>query len=105
MGCARCWDVFLGMLDNARRRIRVEGKCRGQWVAGDGSGMMHDRIISEGQARQIRRNDLRQLAMEKHAAELKDATGEHRAEILARIEREIEEELRGRRNWWGFLIH
>jgi hypothetical protein len=53
-------------------------------------------IISHGEALQILRNDLRRLALEKQAAELKKATPERRLEIMARIDRDIQKELRKR---------
>ena len=57
---------------------------------------MSQSIISNSQARQILKNDLRRLALQKHAAELKDATPERRSEIMAQIDREIQKELRKR---------
>jgi hypothetical protein len=69
--------------------------------------MTHRSIISDGQARQILRNDLRRLALEKHAADLNNATPERRAEIIAEIDRDIDTELRARARKIdpGFLIH
>jgi hypothetical protein len=69
--------------------------------------MTHRSIISDGQARQILRNDLRRLALEKHAADLNNATPERRAEIMAEIDRDIDKELRARARKIdpGFLIH
>ena len=58
--------------------------------------MTNRSIISQGEALQILKNDLRKLALEKHATELKNATPERRSEILARIDRDIHEELRKR---------
>jgi len=55
--------------------------------------MMNGRIISESEALQILRNDLRSRAFEKHAAQLNKATSQKRAEIIARIDREVQEEL------------
>jgi len=46
--------------------------------------MMNDRIISEGEALEILKNELRKVALKKHAAELRDATTEKRTEILSR---------------------
>ena len=57
---------------------------------------MSHSIISRGEAMQILRNDLRRLALAQHSAELNDATPERKAEILAQIERDIEEELQSR---------
>ncbi len=53
-------------------------------------------IISRAESLQILRNGLRRLALEKHAAELKEATAERRDEILAQIEKDIEKEVRRR---------
>lgn len=58
--------------------------------------MMSHSIISDAQALQILQNDLRKRALERHAAELKDATPERRSEISAEIEREIQKQLRKR---------
>ncbi len=58
--------------------------------------MMHDRIISEDEALQILKNDLRKLALEKHAVELSNSTVERRAEIMVQIDRDLQEELRRR---------
>lgn len=75
-------------------------------------GILHDSImshsiISDGEALQILKNDLRRLALEKHAAELNDASPERRPEIMAQIDREIEKELRKRstRIDPGTLLH
>ena len=54
---------------------------------------MNHSSISEDQALQILKNDLRKLALEKHAAELEHATPEKRAAIMAQIERDIQTEL------------
>jgi Skp family chaperone for outer membrane proteins len=59
--------------------------------------MMKDRIISEDQALQILKNDLRKQALERYAPELKSATEQRRAEIMAQIDREIQEAVRRRR--------
>ena len=53
-------------------------------------------IISRGEALQILKNDLRKRALEKHAAELKDAGPDQRQEILQAIERDMEKEVRWR---------
>jgi hypothetical protein len=55
-------------------------------------------IISRAESLQILRNDLRKAALEKRAGELKDATVEKRATILAEIDRDIEKKTR-RRAW------
>jgi hypothetical protein len=49
-------------------------------------------IISRAESLQILKNDLRKVALAKHAAELKEACAERREEILAQIEREIQKE-------------
>lgn len=59
--------------------------------------MAKQSIISRGEALQILKNDLRKLALEKHAAELNNATPQRRSEIMAQIDREIRKELRRRR--------
>ncbi|MHB8523824.1 MAG: hypothetical protein ACYDH9_24135 [Limisphaerales bacterium] len=56
--------------------------------------MKHGTIISRGESLQILKNDLRKIALEKHAAELKSATGEQRQEIMKRIDRDIQNEVR-----------
>ena len=53
-------------------------------------------IISRAESLQILKNDLRKAALEKHAAELAQATAEDRQKMLAQIDRDIEEELRRR---------
>jgi hypothetical protein len=58
--------------------------------------MINQSIISDDQALQILKNDLRKRALEQHAAELNDATPERRREIMAEIDRNIQEELRKR---------
>ncbi len=58
-------------------------------------------IISDSQALQIHKNDLRRLALAKHAAELKDAAPERRSEIMAQIDRDIEKEL----GKWSIRTH
>ncbi len=64
-------------------------------------------IISDREALQIFANDLRRSALEKHAAELNNATAERKAEILAQIERDIQKEMRQRSSkvHQGFLLH
>jgi hypothetical protein len=68
---------------------------------------MSHSIISDSEALQILKNDLRRLALEKRAAELKDASLERRAEIMAQIDRDIQKELRKRsmRIDSGTLLH
>ncbi len=68
---------------------------------------MSHSIISDSEARQILKNELRRLALEKHAAELKDASPVRRAEIMAQIDRDIQMELRkrSRRVDPGPLLH
>jgi hypothetical protein len=53
-------------------------------------------INSRAQSLQILKHDLCKLALEKHAAELKDASAEKRDEILAQIDRDIQKEMRRR---------
>ena len=53
-------------------------------------------IISSAQSLQILKNDLRRAALERRAAELKDATPEEREVILAEIERDVRDEVRSR---------
>ncbi len=57
---------------------------------------MRHSIISDGEALQILKNDLRRRALEARADELKDATPERRAEVLAQIDRDIQKQLRNR---------
>ena len=68
---------------------------------------MSHSIISDGEALQILKNDLRRLALEKYAAKLKSASPEKRAEITAQIDRDIQKELRKRsmRIDPGTLLH
>src|ERR1035438_7613734 len=68
---------------------------------------MSHSIISDSQALEILKNDLRRLTLEKHAAELNDATPERRSEIMAQIDRNIRKELRKRsiRIDPGTLLH
>jgi hypothetical protein len=56
--------------------------------------MNHAGIISRAESLRIVKNDLRKAALEKHAAELANATAEDREKLLAQINQEIEEELR-----------
>jgi hypothetical protein len=58
--------------------------------------MIKQSIISDDQALQILKNDLRKRALEQCATELNNAAPEWRAEILAKIERDIQKELRKR---------
>jgi hypothetical protein len=69
--------------------------------------MTHGSIISEGEALQILKNDLRRLALQKHAAELNSATAERRAEVMAQIDRDIQKDIRQRtrRIDPGTLLH
>ena len=53
-------------------------------------------IISRAESLQILKNDLRKLALEKHAAELREASTERRGEILAQIEKDVQKEVRRR---------
>jgi hypothetical protein len=59
--------------------------------------MTSQSIISDAEARQILKNELRKLALQKYAAELDKATPERKSEILAQMERDIEKEVRKRR--------
>jgi len=69
--------------------------------------MINQSIISDDQALQILKNDLRKRALGQRAAELSNATPERRAEILAEIDRDIQKELRkrARRIDPGTLLH
>jgi hypothetical protein len=58
--------------------------------------MNHGAIISDAEALQILKNDLRKLALEKHAAELNNAAPKRRAEMMTQIERDIQKEMRQR---------
>jgi len=53
-------------------------------------------IISRTESLQILKNDLLKRALEKHAAELREASVERRDEILAQIEKDVEKEVRQR---------
>ena len=53
-------------------------------------------IISRVESLQILKNDLRKLALEKNAAELREARTERRGEMLAQIERDVQKEVRRR---------
>ena len=68
---------------------------------------MSHSIISDSEALQILKNDLRRFALEKLAAELNNATPERRLEIIAQIDRDIQKELRTRsvRIDPGTLLH
>lgn len=69
--------------------------------------MNHGSIISDAEALQILKNDLRRVALEKHAAELNNATPERTSEIMAQIEEDIEKEIRqrARKIYPGTLLH
>ena len=58
--------------------------------------MMPGAIISRAESLQILKNDLRKRALEKNAAELREASTERRDEILAQIEKDIQKEVRRR---------
>ena len=65
-------------------------------------------IISRTESLQILKNDLLKRALEKHAAELKEAGTERRGEILAQIEKDVQKEVRRREKTSEidtFLIH
>ena len=66
--------------------------------------MKHGSIISETEALQILKNDLRKLALQKHAAELNNATPERRTEIMAQIDRDIQSQLRQHTRSPGYLL-
>jgi hypothetical protein len=53
-------------------------------------------IISRAESLHILKNDLRKLALEKNAAELREASSERRSEILAQIEKDVQKEVRRR---------
>jgi hypothetical protein len=53
-------------------------------------------IISRAESLQILKNDLRKLALEKQAAELREARTERHGEILAQIEKDVQKEVRRR---------
>jgi hypothetical protein len=50
-------------------------------------------IISRTESLQILKNDLCQLALEKKAAELREASTERRGQILAQIEKDVQKEV------------
>ncbi len=58
--------------------------------------MKSNRIISQAEALQILRNDLRRTALKHRTSELDGVTPEKRATILAEIEREVEQEIQRR---------
>lgn len=57
---------------------------------------MNQPIISDAEARQILRNDLRKVELQKRAGVLNNATPEKRSEIMAQVEKDVEEELKKR---------
>ena len=57
---------------------------------------------NRAEALQILENDLLRLARERHAPQLQTATPEKRKELMAQIEREVQEELRRRRLKRGY---
>ena len=59
--------------------------------------MNYGGIISKAESLQILKNELRKAALERRAAELAKSTVEVRQEIMAQIDRDIEEELQQRR--------
>ena len=63
--------------------------------------MKPEPIISRAESLQILKNDLRKIALEERAAELKDARAEKRETILAEIERDIRKEVRRRAMTFG----
>jgi len=69
--------------------------------------MTNRSIISDGEVLQILKNDLRRLGLEKHAAELNNATPERRAEIMEQIDRDIQNGMqqRARRIDPATLLH
>lgn len=66
--------------------------------------MTHRSIISESEALQILRNDLRRRALEGRAADLNLASKERRAEILAQIEQDVANEIRKRARRAGWTV-
>ncbi len=61
--------------------------------------MNNHSIISDEEALQILKNDLRRKVSQDRAPELKDATPERKTEIMAEIDRHVEEQLRSRPPW------
>jgi hypothetical protein len=53
-------------------------------------------IISRAESLQILKNDLLKLALEKKAAELREASTERRGEIRTQIEKDVQKEVRRR---------
>jgi hypothetical protein len=51
------------------------------------------KIISHGESKQILRNLYKKAAMEKYAEELRRARAEERIKLLARIDREVEQQV------------
>jgi hypothetical protein len=76
-------------------RLRCTGR-RFRIIELEKHSMRPQSIISQREALEILRNDLRRAALEKRTAELKDATPGRREEIAAQIERETAKELRKR---------
>jgi hypothetical protein len=58
--------------------------------------MRHGNIISRAESLRILENDLRRAALERRAADLKEASPEKREEIRAQIDQDIRAELRRR---------
>ena len=94
-----CWRrrrggaLFAHRTRLARRAApRVTGGARQDWSM---------RIISNSQARQILKNDLKRRAVERQAAQLQSADPEERQALMAKIDHDVEKEMRSRR--WGHL--
>ena len=89
-----CWwrrrggALFAHRTRLARRAApRVTGRAGQDWSM---------RIISNSEARQILKNDLKRRAVERHAAQLQSADREEGQRIMAKIDRDVEKELRSR---------
>jgi hypothetical protein len=67
--------------------------------------MRHGNIISRAESLRILGNDLRRAALERRAADLKEASPERRQEILAEIDRDVLKELRRPRFEPHALLH
>ncbi len=69
--------------------------------------MINKSIISDDEALQILKNDLRRRALEQRAAELNEATPERRSQIVAEIDLDIQKQIRKRvaRIGRGTLLH